>query len=302
MGMGRGAMLVGVTAVIAVVGTSGGAVARTASSHSSRVHALNQAYGLAGVLSYSAHGSDQQDAATTVPPAGPSGGCTQPPNYQKVTDTYSFRGSYNGQLGSLIGTKPKASGRLLGLGGTGGCGGPGQGVNFAATSFACAGSPRASLSTQAGPVHGRWELTVYSLVTSGAQRSANGEACEDGVAPDLPNGSYLEVGGVISFSLHNLKKHHTLSFTLDSHKAKNCRATSFSDLSLPGNAQACVEPANAKNGRCRVFPTPAGGGSECDVTSYWVEKITFHLSQVCTTHFNGVLSRSASPVYGKCEG
>jgi hypothetical protein len=302
MRIGRGAVIAGVTAVIAVVGTSGGAVAHTHSSHSGRVHALNHAYGLAGTLAYSAHGSDQEDAATTVPPAGPDGGCTEPPKYLKVTDAYSFHGSYRGDLGaSLIGTKPKASGHLLGLGGTAGCGGPGQGVNDAATSYACAGSPRASISTKAGPVHGRWELTVYSLVTSGPQRSSKGEPCADGVAPDLPNGSYLEVGGVISFSLHQLEKHRTLSFTFDSRKAKNCRATSFSDLSLPAHAQTCVDPANAKNGLCHVFPVPAGGSAACDVTSSWVEKVTFHLGQVCTTHFNDVLSRAESTVYGKCE-
>src|ERR1700733_5766430 len=103
MRIGRGAAIAGATAVIAALSMSGEALAHAKSSHSGLVYGLNHPYGLAGTLTFSGHGRDQEDAGTTVPLATTEGGCTESASYLKVTDAYSFHGHYSGDLGSNFG-------------------------------------------------------------------------------------------------------------------------------------------------------------------------------------------------------
>jgi hypothetical protein len=262
-------------AATAAILISGGPVADAASGHGRLAHGFSHVFGVAGTVTYSGHGSDALIAGTTVPP-GPDGGCSESTSYLKTTDSYGFSGYYSGQLSSVQ-PHTKLSAKLLGLAGTSGCNTTGQ----AGTTYACTASATNYGDERLEVSGGIVRLSLYFLIQTGPERRVDAEPCfvNGGGVPLLPNDAYLEIGGTFAFPLSQIEKTRRISVTLDSHKAVNCLDDDM--LVLPAHATVCVDSTNAKNARCNVFSVPVGGSASCAITNDWVEKVTFHLSQVC---------------------
>jgi hypothetical protein len=260
---------------VAVIVMSGGPVADAASGGSRPADGANHIFGVAGTVTYSAHGSDALIAGTTVPPDS-DGGCSQSTSYLRSSAFYTFTGRYSGQL-SGVEPHTKLSAKLLGLAGTSGCDNTGQ----AGTTFACTATPTHSDDERTEVRGGMLMLSLSTLIQTGKERRVGAEPCfsDSDPVPLLPTNDYLEVGGTFAFPLSQIERTRRISVTLNSQKAVNCREGDM--LLLPAHATVCVDSANAKNARCDVFAVPVGGSASCALTNDWVEKVTFTLSQVC---------------------
>jgi hypothetical protein len=271
---------VGVLYILAAVvatawlGVSGGPVADAASGDSRPADGANRIFGVAGTITYSAHGSDTLIAGTTVPP-GPDGGCSESTSSLSSSTSYTFTGRYSGQLPGVPHTKLSA--KLLGLAGTSGCNNTGQ----TGTSFACTATPTHFDDERAEVSGGMVMLSLDTRIQTGPERRVDAEPCfsDSEPVPLLPNNDYLEVGGTFAFPLSQIEKTRRISVTLDSQKAVNCLEDGM--LVLPARTKVCVDSTNAKNARCDVFAVPVGGSATCAITNDWVEKVRFNLSQVC---------------------